>query len=454
MQIPILSGIVGGLRVFFKTRRYVAYTIVFVATTFMALFVSFLMTQTAGTPVEDILVYFFAYVGSTGTIYFALGTFFIGLGLDRVWITRRGRGRVTEMKGLAWMAVSFAISVFMSIILGEFALLFFALFCWVGWIAFQAYLSTRTSLRIATLVEPKKGGILVGAGSLILLLLGLGMIGAEALAALYLIPFDVFGMGTMVEGIFANAMTNIMLQYSNLIIAYVAMGLFALVMLVSFIRYARRGASLNIALLTIFIAFYAGYFLVNVMRRVDTFGMTPVDIGMSIFFLLYAMSGIGRTVTEAVEESRARTRDFGPLLTFFLASGFFFVDSIIAVQATPGTAIGAWFSAGILGTNYALFLFRDVAKLIAFPITAIFTALYYLRVERSERIIERAEESGEELRPDEVDKEIVEEMQRPAEGESYKEDTDEYERPSDPRRLSVDKSRRLGKAKRFGEDED
>ncbi|RLI55385.1 MAG: hypothetical protein DRO87_09100, partial [Candidatus Thorarchaeota archaeon] len=147
LQIPILSGIVGGLRVFFKTRRYVAYTIVFVATTFMALFVSFLMTQTAGTPVEDILVYFFAYVGSTGTIYFALGTFFIGLGLDRVWITRRGRGRITEMKGLAWMAVSFAISVFMSIILGEFALLFFALFCWVGWIAFQAYLSTRTSLR-------------------------------------------------------------------------------------------------------------------------------------------------------------------------------------------------------------------------------------------------------------------------------------------------------------------
>jgi hypothetical protein len=411
------------------------------------------MTQTVGTPVELILVNFFTYIGSTGTIYFAIGTLLIGLGIERAWITRRGRGNVTEMKGLAWMAVAFAIGVFSSVFNSPLVLFFLATICWVGWIAFQAYLSTRTSLRVATLVEPKKGGILVGAGSFILLIIGLGIIVVEALAALYLIPYDFLGIGTMIEGIFPSAITNLQLQYNNLIIAYVAMGLFALVMLFGFMRYAGRGAALNISLLTIFIGLYSGYFLVNVMRRVTAFGMTPVDIGMSLFFLIYAMSGIGRTLTDAVEGSRSRTRDFGPLLTFFLASGFFFVDSIIAVSSTSGSLLNTWYLE-IIGSPYLLFLFRDVAKLIAFPLTAIFTALYYLRVERSDRIIERAERSGEQLTPETTDDDVIEEMERPKDEERYKEDRHDYEAPPDPDRLSVDKSRRLGAAKRYGDDKE
>ncbi|TFF95509.1 hypothetical protein EU546_03175, partial [Candidatus Thorarchaeota archaeon] len=157
MEIPVLSGIVEGLRVFFRTRRYVAYTIVFFVTVFLSFFMSLLMTWTAGTGLQQPLVYFFAYLGSTGTIYFAIGSFLTAIGADRLWITRRGRGSVTELKGVAWLAVSFAIGVFMSIILGATALLFFALFCWIGWIAFQAYLSARTSLRVAGIAEPKKG---------------------------------------------------------------------------------------------------------------------------------------------------------------------------------------------------------------------------------------------------------------------------------------------------------
>jgi len=98
-----------------------------------------LMDTYAGTPIEATLVYFFAYIGSAGTIYFAFGSFLTGIGVDRLWITRRGRGRTTELKGLSWMAVSFAISVFLSILSGPTTMLFFAIFCWVGWIAFQGY---------------------------------------------------------------------------------------------------------------------------------------------------------------------------------------------------------------------------------------------------------------------------------------------------------------------------
>jgi len=241
------------------------------------------------------------------------------------------------------------------------------------------------------------------------------------------------------------------------------MGLFAVVMLFAFLRYAGRGAALNIAILTLFIAIYAGYFLVNVMRRTNVFGLGLTDIIMTLFFLFYALSGIGSTLTEAVEGSRRRTGDFGPLFTFFLASGYFFVDSIIAVAAytydtgteVVHTLIWDWFSAGGLFYDAGfLYLFRDVSKLIAFPLVAIFTALYYLRVERTKRIVQHAREDGEELDRDGVDSDIAEEMEkeektRPAERYSAAPEPDR-----DDRRLRVDSSRRLGAPKRLGDDDE
>ncbi|MCF2138237.1 MAG: hypothetical protein K9W43_13480 [Candidatus Thorarchaeota archaeon] len=464
MGIPILSGIINGLKVFFKTRRYVAYLIIFVATTFLALFVSWLITLFVGTTVEQFLVGTFVYVGATGTIYFGIGTLLTGLKMDRLWITRRGRGHVTEFKGLAWLAVSFAISVFLSIAIGEIGLLAFSMFCWVGWIAFQAYLSSRTSLRLATIAEPKKGGLAIGIGSFIVLLIGIGIIGAEILLALVIIPNNLFGIDAIIGSVFSEFMTNITIQWPFLVAAMGMLGLFAMVALFTFFRYAKKGAALNIALLTVFVAVYAGYFLVNVMRRTGAPQMTPVDIGMSLFFLIYAMSGIGRTVTEVVEESRARLRDFGPLLTFFLASGFFYVDSIIAVTASAPTSIlGSWYIFDWSGTTtYATYIFRDIAKLLAFPIVAMITMLYYLKVERVERIVSHAREEGETFAPGEVDEEIAERVPEPGESwpseraEGIPEGKQGHDLSTrDTRRLSVDSSRRLGKAKRLGEkDED
>jgi hypothetical protein len=339
LGIPFFDGI----GVFFRKRRYLAYFIVFVATSFLALFMGWLMNYVAGQPIEVLLVNLFAYIGSAGTIYFAFGTLLTSIGGERLWITRRGRGRTTELKGLSWMVVSFAIAVFLSIIAGRTAMLFFAIFCWVGWIAFQGYLSTRTSLRIATIAEPKKGGFLLGTGSFLLLIIGIGLIAAEALLALYLVPNDILGLGTLIDSILVDASLNLATQFNFLIIAYVMMGLFCLVMLLAFIRNVGKGAALNIALLTIFIAIYSGYFLVNVMRRTDVFGMTPVDIAMSLFFLAYALSGIGRTMVEAADKPGGRIGDFGAVTTFFLASGYFFVDSIIAVASNPTTIIWGWF---------------------------------------------------------------------------------------------------------------
>ncbi len=463
IQIPILSGIITGLKTFFKTRRYVAYLIVFVTSIFLSFFVSFLLTYFVGTAIEAILVNVFVYLGATGTIYFMLGSLFTGLGLDSLWITRRARGRATELKGVAWISVSFFISVFLSLFLGPLALLFFAVFCWVGWIAFQAYLSARTSLRLATIREPKKGSLVMGIGSFLIMLIGLGLIAVEALAALYLIPNDFMGLGTFIETLFPMAMENIQIQYNFILIAYGFFGLFGLAVLAAFLKYGGRGAALNISLLTLFVAVYGGYFLFNILRRTGAPTMSVVDIGMSFFFLIYAMSGIGRTVTETVEESRSRLRDFGPLFTFFLASGFFFVDSIIAVTSDAGSMLGQWFFADWnTAVNYATFIFRDVAKLMAFPIVSMLTILYYLREERLERIIEQAKVEGETFERGEVDEDILEAA--PEEGEAWRSEHAQGIKEGklghdlstpDPSRLSVDREKaRFKPGKRLGDDEE
>lgn len=451
-----------GLGVFFRTKRYVAYTIVFVATTFLAIFFSIIISM-APSALEAVLTTTFVYVGATGAIYFGLGALFTGLGLDNLWITRRGRGRVTELKGAVWMALSFAIAVMLGVTLGHLALYFFAAFGWVGWIAFQAFLSSRTSLRLASIVEPKKGGIAIGLGSFILLIIGLGIIAAEALAALVLIPANFFDLGTTLIGIFGpNAVTNITNQIELVIVAYAMMGLFAVVSLFAFFKYARKGAALNISLLVIFIGVYAGYFLVNIIRRSGPPRIEAVDLAMTIFFLIYALSGIGTTITKSVEGSRSRLRDFGPLLTFFLASGFFFVDSIIALSGSSPT-ITAWFGnfVGTEAAQLATWVFRDIAKLIAFPIAATISMLYYLKTERLERIVDRAKAEGKTYAPDEVDDDIDDATPDPGESwpsersEGIKEGKQGHDLSApDSRRLSVDSGRRLGKAKRLGDDDE
>ncbi len=456
VSIPILSNIIEGLKVFFKTRRYVAYLIIFFITSFISFFISYLLSLpgVAGTPTEDILVNVFAYAGATGTIYFMIGTILIIIGLDKFWITRRGRGHITELKGLAWIAASFFIAVWLSVFFKSTPLYLFAATGWVGWIGFQAYLSSRTSLRIATIAEPKKGGVGKGLLAFILLLIGFGIIAAEAIFALVVIPNDMFGISAMLGSVFPNFQQNINIHYTFLLVAFGFLGLFALISLIAYFKYALKGAALNIALLVDFIAIYSGYFLVNVMRRTSVPSMDLTDVLMTLFFLVYAMAGIGRTITESVEETRIRVRDLGPLLTFMLASGFFFVDSLITAS-TYSPQLAAWFNWGAQ-TNYVNFVFRDVAKLLAFPLVAIFTMLYYLRVERTQRIVEHLKEEGEEVTPETADEEIVEEAHTPEMPERIEEGRrgSDLQGPPDTRRLRIDSSRRLGKPKRLGEEEE
>ncbi|MHA1576797.1 MAG: hypothetical protein ACTSU3_05500, partial [Candidatus Thorarchaeota archaeon] len=109
----------------------------------------------------------------------------------------------------------------------------------------------------------------------------------------------------------------------------------------------------------------------------------------------------------------------------------------------------------------ATWIFRDVAKLTAFPLAAIVSMLYYLKTERLERIVERAREDGDTFDPDEVDEDIADATPDPGESwaseraEGIKEGKQGHDLSApDSDRLTVDSSRRLGKSKRLGDDEE
>jgi len=89
--------------------------------------------------------------------------------------------------------------------------------------------------------------------------------------------------------------------------------------------------------------------------------------------------------------------------------------------------------------------------MIAFPLIAIFTAIYYLRVERAGRVVERARDEGEQLDPDEVDSDIAEELAEEEESRP----TERYSAPEPDRDGGRFKGTgRLGAPKRFGDDDD
>jgi len=147
-------------------------------------------------------------------------------------------------------------------------------------------------------------------------------------------------------------------------------------------------------------------------------------------------------------------------MTFFLASGFFFVDSIIAITGYPGSAMITWFGADWTLNSGATWIFRDVAKLTAFPLAAILSMLYYLKTERLDRIVKRAREDGDTFDPDEVDEDIADATPDPGESwaseraEGIKEGKQGHDLSApDPKRLSTS-GRRLGKGKRYGDDEE
>jgi hypothetical protein len=354
MDIPILTNFIEGLKLFFESRRLRWFTIVF--------FVGAIITiiwENVGLifPVLAPL----AYAGGIFPIYFMLAAFMSLLGLTRFVVDDE-----SYMKSFIMTAIWGTISVFVLIGLivyafGLFAILFIGI-AFLGWISFQSYFATRTSLGFAQSVDLGKRSFLVGVVfGAIYIFNYIVIIGAIIFSIIVFSP----GIGAIVWALLGGLLA-IGFNFIN-----------------GLILMAERNKSTasGVSLLGLFIALYSAYFLYNVLKGFDP-ALDIVGIIVSFAFIIYTMSGIGRTLASRAElDTRWKlSKELAATLTYFLASGFIFVDTVFSLFITDPSLQG---------------VFSDAVKLLVFPFVAFIMVLNYLRISR--KALKDAEEVPEDV---------------------------------------------------------
>ena len=119
-----------------------------------------------------------------------------------------------------------------------------------------------------------------------------------------------------------------------------------------------------------FISFYSAYFIYNVLKGYDP-GLDFVGIGITVFFILYTMSSVGRSLASRAElDTRFKiSKELAATFTFFLASGFMFVDAMFSVILG---GVDVTLTGGI----------GDAIKLLVFPFVAFVMVLNFIRKSR------------------------------------------------------------------------
>ncbi|MHA2023358.1 MAG: hypothetical protein ACTSWQ_06825, partial [Candidatus Thorarchaeota archaeon] len=132
----------------------------------------------------------------------------------------------------------------------------------------------------------------------------------------------------------------------------------------------KRSTASNIVFLGMFISFYSAYFIYNVLKGYDP-GLDLVGIGITVFFILYTMSSVGRSLASRAElDTRFKlSKELAATFTFFLASGFMFVDAMFAVILG---GVDVTLTGGI----------GDAIKLLIFPFVAFVMVLNFIRKSR------------------------------------------------------------------------
>ncbi|MFX0108950.1 MAG: hypothetical protein ACFE7R_11740 [Candidatus Hodarchaeota archaeon] len=400
MDIPVLTKFIQGIKLFLADRRLRWLTIVFlVGAAFIILFREIgRWLATTG------IILFFGGIFPT---FFLLTAFVSILGLQR-FIASDETYQRSIILFIPWIIISAIV----------YALLFFAaqwlfqlLIIWVafmGWIILQAYLSSRSALSYSEVVDvkhrSKASTIFFGSLNVVAYFIIWGaLIGLVIINPAVLLPENIILLAAAAVGALLATGFNF---FNGIII----------------IRERNKQTGDAVALLGIFVAFYVAYFMYNVLK-IDTGGFDLfslfVDIGISIFFVLYAMSSVGRTLAaRAVLDTRWKmSKEFAATLTFFLASGYLFVEATLESLAS------------IVG-NPGLAALPDFIKLVLFPFIVLFTELLYLR--RASKVLEAPPEPEEmpileeEVPVEEPEEEPVEEFE-----EEYVEEVVEEEPEED-----------------------
>ncbi len=400
MDIPILTNFIEGLKLFFASKRMKWLTLVF----FIGAFTITIWQNLAlmFEPLRPIALW----IGGVFPTYFLVTGFVALLGLAR-FVADDESYRKSLLYTFIWIFVSIFVLILLFFIRPIFNWMYIGV-AFLGWIGFQSYFSTRSSLGYAESVTLDSRSKLVG------FLFGF----------IYILNYVVIWGALLGTFIFVNPSLGAGLAF-GIVGAFLAT-LFNFINGLILVAERSKSHASNISFLGFFISFYSAYFIYNVVKGY-TPGLDLIAISISVFFILYTMSSVGRSLASRAElDTRWKlSKELAATFTFFLASGFMFVDAMFGVilGITDETLMG-----GI----------GDAVKLIVFPFVAFIMELNFLR--KSRKVLKPAEvpedmpivrdEPEEEPEEEIVEAEepvYTEEEEEPSYTEEVEEESSEFE---------------------------
>lgn len=403
MDVPILTSFIEGLKLFWASRRLRWLTILFIVGAFLISIlgrIGVTLLAIYGPGFVAPLLPGFIFIAGVWPIYFLIALFLALVGLQRFLASDESYLK-SFIGVIPWLIVSGVVLVlFIIFAMPVLELLIFGI-AFVGWIAFQAYYSTRTSLRYADVAASTEVRRIVKA-----------LIGFSNLFC-YFVVVVTLGYVAVVQGLI---FTNVWLLLAILPGALLVMG-FNFVNGLIMVRHRNKPTLVNLAVIGLFISLYSAYFIYNAGQGA-VLGLDLVGIAVSIFFLFYTMSSLGRSLAsrEDLDTRWKISSEVAATLTFFLASGYYFSDAIFPIMfgvGSPGIGID-------IGAS-----FGDLIKLYIFPFVALIMALIYIR--RAGKELEAPVIPDEPPAVPEEEAEPTEEIeaQPPEEVEGVEEETEE-----------------------------
>ncbi len=349
MEIPFISSFIEGLKLFFASKKLKWLTLVFLIG---AIVITIWENLTVWVPALAPIALF---SGGAFPVFFMITAFLSLLGLQRFIADEESYAK-SFVLWLIWMVVSLVVLVIMWAVFFVMSVIIFFGVAFLGWIGFQAYFSTRNAVNYAEGIDidhrSKLSTLLFWGSNMFNYVI---LIGAFIGTIIFVNPSAI---GIPIPAATGWAILGLLL----------ALGFnFLNGLIVTWER--NKSYAENIVLLGTFVSLYSAYFIYNVLKGFSP-SIDPVSIGISVFFILYTMSSVGKSLASRAEkDTRFKiSKELAATFTFFLASGFMFVDAMFTSIVSINPALDASL-AGAAG---------DAVKLIVFPFVALLMEIRFI----------------------------------------------------------------------------
>jgi len=391
----MLTKFVNGLKMFWESKRLKWLTIVFILGLVMTTFwQQVALIVPSAWPWATL-------VSAAFPMFFLLTAILSLLGLQR-FVASEESYRSSIVLFFIWIFVSAILQVYFVFNLFDVFMLVYFGIAFLGWISFQAYFSTRTSLSYAEKADVRENSrlvkVLVTMSHIFCYVVIVGALAYVLSINLTELLLNPARLGLLILGTLVAAAFNF---FNGMILG----------------RQRDKTTFVNVALIGLFISLYSGYFIYNA-GKTTTLGFDVVGFAITIFFVFYTMSSVGSTLASRAEkETRWKiSKELAVTLTFFLASGYYFADTILPILPSVDPVLGA--------------AMGDLTKLFIFPLVALVMELLFIR--RAGKVLEPAAELPPEEEPVTTEEETEPSEEPVVEDVAEVEEADvEEEKPSD-----------------------